>query len=1716
MTFPGSIYAPPGVYTQTNFEDPLQGVASNVRIPLLVGTGSEILTQNQLELVRGSSSSVDQRIVQEDETGRAVVSISQTGNVTLGAFDGNLDRIQVKHFPIVTGDGSGTTAKDTGSVSVTINNEPVVVLAIDGSKGILKLSTSPSLGDEVRVTYFFNRTDTLITDNLSEQVTSQAPIIYGAKGEPFVITQGVNDTLKILVDNQTTLDITILPSAAGAPWTAAQIAAFINGGSGSTSLSGSTAVNNFGETVVVLSADNSIEILNGSANTTLGLTLGQTTPRNNVFYTFQRPIVDGSNGGITSTDPADVTVKVNGIQVIPTSVDGQSGAITLPFAPKVGDTVSCQYYFNSWQDTFDYLAHRGVTQITQCGITPDRQDYTAGADFILKDDLILWGTASTVESGVHTLGYNFFDGTQVTSSLVDVRQYLAECTAVVNTATSPAVEGRKEFTLPLQATTGNGRNTPLSSDTYNKVSNGRYDLPTNRPDLVWAYWGFSVEDAVNRGRVQVTKVDSETNTITLAQAVPVGATVYATFYYNTLVDLEYSIVSNTAGASGVGTYTITDENSNALVTPQFGSKSSGLATIELQFPSGTERLPDCRVETPFNTNFYQGSVEEDVTVTFDSQDATLAKYTVPGTGPYYLISNGSDHFDVEFEGSTVTGGFVDLSDPTGAGCGIHAQLVSNEIVYTASSGYTTYVVDETNKNLEFIVDGKLIMACIATGTVDVGYYALAINQATLGIFALASAGGLNTLTIPASEMPCDTDNLYAGWQLVCTGGTGVSTTVRTVTASVNGVLTLDGGTFDATSVFHLYNPDAAPSITGVTQFLAPTVISASEFDQIELNYTGSVKGSVPISVTIPASTYGSVSDLVSAIQTAVNTAVGVAGLSCIITVEADTSGRLVFSLIPDHTDTDGGFLEFVTNGTPARDFAVLAGFDTDSAQGGQAKLVNGKIARVFSLTGASGQKRYDRLILRNRLVPGKSGSMDGQYVQDQAFIQVLGGSGNNNCGLTSNEIGVSGIRGTVMEPTISSHIGLEGGQDGSGQPLVTFYGPSSTNPQSNIFKFTFEGVPVTIEFTDGTGGAITTSADVPLGPIGTANTVLNQIQAAMVAQGLASGLVMQEGVGIRFRGASSSSDASITIGNGSANDTLGFNTGEQVFRTVVEVETLVSALLAHDQASIALHLIDWADGGASAYFTKVGIAKTIRDSVGGEFLYLQSLGTSGVGTSSSIAIVEAAVDSVTRPGTGLGVTGGEGNVGEPSIDGFYVTSSDPIDGSGSANTSVLNSGNGQDGNVGQTYRDLVTGLTFTVLPRPGGASYPTGESFTFKLRKVVTTDSNLPINTLPGVETIVSNTLGVNVGDSAVVTTYASGGNEPSVGDIYYVSYNYRKQDFSSQIYTKQATVEQAFGEKTPSNPVSLGAYLAFLNGAVIIAIKQVEKDEDINNDGTPDSASIDAYIKAIDEVEGSLPGGIYPNYIVPMRGDSLPMFQYLARHCDIQSSIRYRAERTAIVGVSAGTQPRQVGNIAEAVKRSRLRIMYPDIVTLSLTAADGSVKSYLVDGTYVAAAWAGNRASPTIDVATPWTRGRIVGFDEVARKLDAVAQNQVAVRGVTVIGQDRQVISVRHGLTTDMTNTLSRTPSVITIADEVQRQARATLDRFIGIKFLPGITSQIEGQLNATLKGLVGNQIIATFIPASAKVSETDATAIEVEAYYQPVFPLIYIVITFNVRSSL
>ena len=1752
MAFPGSNYAPPGVYTQTLFENPLSGAVDLLKIPVFIGEGSQDLFQSNLEVVRGSSSTIDQQVVSEDQTGRAVASVSEAGDITFSDWDGEYTSFQVNHYPIVTGDGTGSTTTDRSAVAVTYDGQPIVVLSVNGEDGIIEMAQAPKADQLVRCTYFFNRTDTLVTDDLSDQVTSDNAQMFGTSGI-VDISAGGTETFTIAEDNNDYLTLTVdgiegeVTFSAGEK-TAANIVTALNNAAWGT-LVASTYVNNYGKVAIQLVADESIAIGAGTANATLGFAEGEATARRTGFYVFNGPIVDGSNGGVTTTDPAHVTVKVNGVQVIPSSVDGSNRIVTLPAAPAAGATVTATYYFNTWQNTYDYLANIGITSVTKCGITPDRNDYIDGTDFVLKDDTILWGTASLVSSGSSTSGAELFGEKQIAATLIDDKIYMAVCSSVTDTSVVPAVTSTTQFQLMSQPTTGNGRNSPLGSSLFQTVSNSRIDLPTNRPDLVQAYWGYGVQDAIDRGEVEVIAVDSSESTITLKSAVPVGATVYATFYYNSLTDMEYTLACDTTGPSGTGTYTITDSGGASLYGASFdvSTKGAGLDGITVQFPSGSEYTPDLRFESVDHTNF-SGPLQESITVTFADTNATPAKFTVGGADPYYFINDASDKLRITVD---LQSNSADLANPTGAGLGACATLLGGEVTYDAgAAGSASWTLDDDENEFSIAVDGIDIEGAVDP---DVAFKTLAhvvtrINEGSHGrTFALgdqsAAAGTEVILDAAASAI----DSYYVGWEITLaednTGGLTLETREITAYDGANKTATVAAwtGAPQENDVMYLVNPATLPAYMAQSAMNGSFDIGGDDGHEVlTIGYVGQLTGggatTASDSFTIDTDQYNSPATLATALQTKIDLSASFNATTDLpnVQVSADSSGRLKFTFRRAPMDADGGafyFLDATVGGaTDHQNFAYLAGIDLLPAAvyADGLHVLHGAVASRVSPAGGA-KLLHDRLILRNRIQPGDgSGSMDADNALSQCSLEVNSASGNTNFGISYGDSGTATSGAVVKPATLSTTLATSDGQDdGSlhadteGEIVVVFYDGTGTKAQNDTFSFVMDGYPVEVVFSSSaTGTATPLYATADADAAAFAASVMGQIATALAGVSgepfgssmtnvITDNVIRREGIGFRLTSATSESNSRITIEDGNANSDLGFDDGDEALSTAVQAGEVASALMNNAQTAAADWFFDWAaDSVGSDGFTVEGIAGVATDAAGSEYLFVQSR---SVGVSSSVEFENATSADALRQGTGIGVEDGAGSVGEAAISGFVVTSSKSA-GSGSSNSSILSAdGLGQDGIVGQTYRDNVTGLTFTVLEREGGLSYPTASAtFLIDVSTTFTTDSNIPHRALNGLELVVANTYGVESGDTGIVETFERGGEEPEIGDVYYTSYVFTKQDYNASLFTKMSTVEKNYGAISPENPVSMAAYLAILNGSVVVGVKQVPRE------GGATRATLTEYTEAIDDLEGKMAGQVSLNTIVPLRGDSTELFMYLSKHIDVQSSIRYRQERTAIVGLGAGNDVGDAAAIAQQLSSTRFRIVYPDTLLVPVTNALGLTREYLVEGPYLAAMMIGNRASPNFDVATPWTGTMLVGASQLGRQLDAVEQNQAAVKGLTILEDKPPFLRCRHGLTTDMTNVLTKTPTVIQIADEVQRQARSVLARYIGVKFLPGILTQVEGRLSKMFQGLVAGQIISAYTGISANVDSDDPTVANVEAYYQPVFPLLYLVLTFHLRRSL
>ena len=343
MSFgPFATYLPPGVYSRTLTEANVASLIAGLRLPFIIGVGQEELEQDDLEMVRGSSSTLDEQIVSEDVTLRWIVDNTNPNNPVLGANDGTRVTFQVRNIPIVDGQGMGRVTNDVRSVTVTVNSSPVAIGSVLGSLGEITLQVPPQPTDTVRVTYYFHRGDTAFTDDVSAQVSSVNPSITTPGFEPFVIVASVNDTLIVGVNGGSSTTVTFIAGSSTALSLKNQIdAAAIVG------LQTSVFTDNEGFNHLVLTAASSVSIGSGTINGILGLSAGQSASGNTQFRVFQRPIVDGTSGGITTTDTSKVVVKVNNVQVIPTAVDGTNGIVTLALAPPPGSVITINYWANT-------------------------------------------------------------------------------------------------------------------------------------------------------------------------------------------------------------------------------------------------------------------------------------------------------------------------------------------------------------------------------------------------------------------------------------------------------------------------------------------------------------------------------------------------------------------------------------------------------------------------------------------------------------------------------------------------------------------------------------------------------------------------------------------------------------------------------------------------------------------------------------------------------------------------------------------------------------------------------------------------------------------------------------------------------------------------------------------------------------------------------------------------------------------------------------------------------------------------------------------------------------------------------------------------------------------------------------------------------------------------------------------------------------------------
>lgn len=344
-------------------------------------------------------------------------------------------------------------------------------------------------------------------------------------------------------------------------------------------------------------------------------------------------------------------------------------------------------------------------------------------------------------------------------------------------------------------------------------------------------------------------------------------------------------------------------------------------------------------------------------------------------------------------------------------------------------------------------------------------------------------------------------------------------------------------------------------------------------------------------------------------------------------------------------------------------------------------------------------------------------------------------------------------------------------------------------------------------------------------------------------------------------------------------------------------------------------------------------------------------------------------------------------------------------------------------------------------------------------------------------------------------------------GDTVQISYRYTGKNYF-EVYSlyDYDDVRDIYGEPFDANgniqsEVTLAAKFAFLNGASSVLTCAI----DTETYPTVSQAYQEALNLFRDEEQIAV--------IVPGTGQDW-IHEMVKQHVAAQSNNKY--ERRAILGIdgstsSVDTSVRQV--YAQSVTDQRVAMISPSRFGYYAPELNREIT---VGGQFMAAAVAGKSVSQI--AAMPLTRKIISGFTGPA---EAPAQregekNLETQNGLMVVEKTRRnQVQVRHGVTTNPTDLLTREWSIIGQQDVMVYRVRDYLDAdgLIGMPIYDTTLIQVKASAESALQSLVRDQIIVGYQNLKVRQIATLPDVIEVRYEWKPAYPLNYIVVRYSVE---
>lgn len=344
-------------------------------------------------------------------------------------------------------------------------------------------------------------------------------------------------------------------------------------------------------------------------------------------------------------------------------------------------------------------------------------------------------------------------------------------------------------------------------------------------------------------------------------------------------------------------------------------------------------------------------------------------------------------------------------------------------------------------------------------------------------------------------------------------------------------------------------------------------------------------------------------------------------------------------------------------------------------------------------------------------------------------------------------------------------------------------------------------------------------------------------------------------------------------------------------------------------------------------------------------------------------------------------------------------------------------------------------------------------------------------------------------------------------GDVVSVSYRYTDPNyFDVYALYDYDDVRDRYGDPFDADgniqsEVTLAAKFAFLNGASQVLTCAVDPVD-------PSEPTIGDYEKALKKFRDEEQIAV----IVPATGDP-DIHPLIADHVGEQSSKKY--ERRAVVGVDGSTTT--IGSssrieLAQVLSEQRIAMISPSRFSYFSPELN---KPIVLGGQYMAAAVAGRSVS--MAPAMPLTRKTISGFTGPAESpmQREGEKNLESQNGLMVIEKTRRnQVQVRHGVTTNSNDLLTREWSIIGQQDVMVYRIRDYLDNdgLIGMPIYDTTLIQVKASAESALVSLVRDGVIVDYQNLKVRQIATQPDVIEVRYEWQPAYPLNYIVVRYSV----